>query len=175
MTMNDSWGYQHNDNNYKSPNQIIRIFVDVISKGGNLLLDVGPKADGTIPREQENILMELGRWNKKHQEAVFSTRAGIPKEYFSGPTTLSADSTILYLFLENKPVGPLAIAGIKNKIDRIRVVGNGTKLSWDIKMKQYWSNKPGLLYIDVPEYVLDEQVTVIAVRLNGKIDLWLDE
>jgi alpha-L-fucosidase len=42
-------------------------------------------------------------------------------------------------------------------------------------MKQYWSNKPGLLYIDVPEYVLDEQVTVIAVRLNGKIDLWLDE
>lgn len=174
MTMNDSWGYQQNDNNYKTPNQILRIFADCLSKGGNLLLDIGPKEDGTIPVEQQHILKELGRWTKKHSEAIYGTLAGIPCQYFSGPTTLSNDSTILFLFLENKPVGPIAIKGLKNKINRIRVVGNGTKLKWDIKMKQYWSDSPGILYIDVPENVLDEQLTVIAVQLNGSVELFDD-
>lgn len=175
MTMNDSWGYQHNDRNYKTPNQVIRIFVDVISKGGNLLLDIGPKADGTIPEEQLEILKELGSWTKKHAEAIYETEAGISKAYFSGPSTLSADSTTLFLFLESKPIGPIAIKGLKNKINRIRVVGEGTKLSWDIKMKQYWSEKPGMVYIEIPEKSMDKNVTVIAVQLDGKVDLWIEK
>ena len=59
MTMNDSWGFQHNDKNYKSPQQVIDIFVDCISKGGNLLLDIGPKADGSIPEEQVQMLLAV--------------------------------------------------------------------------------------------------------------------
>ncbi|MDT8393446.1 MAG: alpha-L-fucosidase [Bacteroidales bacterium] len=172
MTMNDSWGYQHNDLNYKTPNQVIRIFVDCISMGGNLLLDIGPKADGTIPEEQVMILQELGRWTAKHAEAIYGTRAGIPKNYFYGPTTLSADSNTLYLFLDHQPTGPVMIKGLKNKVNRIRVVGNGTKLSYDIKMKQYWSQVPGILYIDLPETVFDPHVTVIAILLDGEIELY---
>ena len=171
MTMNDSWGYQHNDKNYKSPNQIIRIFIDCISMGGNLLLDIGPKQDGTIPDEQVNILEKLGNWTNKHDDAIFGTNAGIPKDYYYGPSTLSADSTILYLFVEDIPNGPIAVKGIKNKINRIWVLGNGTKLDWDIKMKQYWSSVPGIIYIDIPEEVLDEEVTVVAVLLDGAIKL----
>jgi len=172
MTMNDSWGFQHNDKNYKTPYQVIRIFVDCISMGGNLLLDIGPKADGTIPEEQVTILKELGRWTNKHQEAIYSTSAGIPPGHFYGPTTLSNDKQILYLFLPHKPNGPIVLKGIKNKINRIWVVGNGTKLSSQILMKQYWSPVPGILYIDVPELVLDEEVTVLAVLLNGPIELY---
>ena len=56
-----------------------------------------------------------------------------------------------------------------------RVVGNGTKLSYDVKMKLYWSAVPGLVYIDVPEKVLDEQVTVIAVLLKGPIELYRED
>jgi len=172
MTMNDSWGFQKNDFNYKTPNQIIRIFVDCIGMGGNLLLDIGPKADGTIPDEQQKILKELGRWTKKHQEAIFGTEAGIPLEHYYGRSTLSKDSTMLYLFLENQPTGPIALKGIKNKIHRVYVVGNGTMLNFDIKGKQYWSEVPGICYIEVPEHTLDSQVTVIAVLLEGKIDLY---
>ncbi|MFC1726641.1 alpha-L-fucosidase [candidate division KSB1 bacterium] len=171
MTMNDSWGFQHNDKNYKSPNQIIRIFVDCISMGGNLLLDIGPEADGTIPPEQVNILKELGRWTKKHSDAVYGTTAGIPFGHFYGPTVLSKDKQLLYLFLDYKPKGPVVIKGLKNQINRIWVLGNGTKLSWEVKMKQYWSAVPGIVYIDVPEQVLDEQVTVLAVLLKGPVDL----
>lgn len=175
MTMNDSWGYQHNDTNYKSPNQVIRILVDCISMGGNLLLDIGPKADGTIPIEQVNILKELGRWTNKHAEAIYETRAGIPAEHFYGPTALNKEGNILYLYVPHKPNGPLMLKGLKNKINRMWVVGNGTKLNWDIKMKQYWSSVPGIVYIDVPEVVLDEQVTVIAVLLDGEVDLYREK
>jgi len=175
MTMNDSWGFQGNDHNYKTPNQVIRIFADCLAMGGNLLLDIGPKADGTIPDEQVAILKELGRWTGKHQEAIYGTRAGIPAEHFYGPTSLNKSGDILYLYLPWKPNGPITLKGIKNKINRIWVVGNGTKLNWDVKMKQYWSDVPGLVYIDVPEKVLDPQVTVIAVLLDGKIDLYREK
>jgi alpha-L-fucosidase len=172
MTMNDSWGYQPNDTNYKTANQIIRIFVDCISKGGNLLLDIGPKPDGTIPEEQMEILKELGRWTKKHAAAIYGTRAGIDCKYFNGYTALSKDKKTLYLYVDNKPNGPLLIKGLKNKVNRIWVVGNGTKLSYKVMGKAYWSDVPGLLYIDLPEEVQDEQVTVIAVLLDGEIDMY---
>ncbi|MCP3932356.1 MAG: alpha-L-fucosidase [Bacteroidetes bacterium] len=172
MTMNDSWGFQRNDLNYKTPYQIIRIFVDVLKNGGNLLLDIGPKADGSIPEEQVHILQELGKWTKKHEEAIYETNAGISPEHFYGPTTLSKNKDVLYLFLNGKPNGPIVLKGLKNKINRIRVVGKGTKLDHQILMKHYWSEIPGIVYIDVPEYVLDEHVTVIAVQLKGELDLY---
>ncbi len=175
MTMNNSWGYQHNDHDYKSHNQIIRIFVDCISMGGNLLLDIGPKPDGTIPEEQVSILKELGRWSNKHKDAIYGTRAGIPKDHFYGPSALSENGEILYLFVPHKPNGPIILKGIKNPINRIWVVGDGTKLSHDLKMKLYWSKVPGIVYIDVPEKVLDKQVTVIAVLLKGPIKLYRED
>src|SRR6202012_255914 len=60
MTINDNWGYQPNDQNWKTPYEIITIFVDAVSNGGNLLLDIGPKEDGTIPEQEVNVLKELG-------------------------------------------------------------------------------------------------------------------
>jgi alpha-L-fucosidase len=175
LTMNNSWGYQPNDQNYKSSNQIIRILVDCISMGGNLLLDIGPKADGSIPEEQVAILKDLGAWTSKHESAIYGTIAGISKKHFNGYTALSKDKTILYLYVDYKPNGPLLIKGLKNKINRAWVVGNGTKLSHQVVGKQYWSATPGLLYVDLPEDVQDKDVTVIAVLLDGPIDLYDDE
>ena len=172
MTMNDNWGYQWNDHNFKTPNQVIRIFVDCISMGGNVLLDIGPKPDGTIPPEEVTVLKELGRWTKKHKEAIYGTQAGIPKDYFYGPSSLSRDSTTLYLFLTSKPVGPLAIKGLNNKINRAWVVGKGTKLKSEIFMKQSWSPVPGIAYITVPAETLDPQVTVVALQLDGPVNLF---
>jgi alpha-L-fucosidase len=137
-----------------------------------MLLSAGPMADGTIPEEQVSILEELGRWTKKHAEAIYGTHAGIPHQYYYGPTALSADHKTLYLFIDGKPNGPVMLKGLKNKINRIWVVGNGTKLNYDIKMKQYWSDKPGIVYINIPGEVLDSQVTVLSILLDGEIDLY---
>ncbi len=175
MTTNNSWGYQHNDNSYKTTNQIIRILIDCISMGGNLLLDVGPKEDGTIPEQQVEILKGLGRWVNKHKEAIYGTVAGIPHGHFYGATALNKEKNILYLYVPHKPNGALVLKGLKNKINRIWVVGEGTKLEHKVVGKMYWSPVPGIVYIDVPEKVLDEEVTVLAVLLDGKIDLYSEK
>ncbi len=172
MTMNDSWGYQHTDSNYKSPYILLRTFVDCLSNGGNLLLDIGPKEDGTIPEEQVAILKEFGRWTKKHKEAVYDTHAGIPAEHFQGYTTLNKAGDILYLYLPYKPNGVVEVKGLVNKVNRVWVVGNGAMLSYKVYNKNYWSDVPGNLYIDVPEQVQDSQITVLAVLLDGPVKLY---
>lgn len=163
MTMNDSWGYQHNDHNYKTPFQMIRIFTECISMGGNLLLDVGPKEDGTIPAEQLEILKEFGRWTSKHEEAIYGTRAGISQDNFFGPSALSKDNKTLYLYLDHTPKKDILVKGLASKIKGIRVVGSEQPLDY--------SEQDGFLSIDVPASVIDPTVTVIAVDLKKPIEL----
>jgi len=171
MTTNDNWGFHH-DNNWKTPYEVITIFVDAVSNGGNLLLDMGPMEDGTIPAEQIHVLKELGAWNKKNGEAIFNTIGGIPQGHFYGPTTMSKDSTTLYLFLDGQISGQVMLKGLDNKIEEITVVGNGTRLKHKIVGKISWSHVPGLVYIDVPSNVLDKYVTVLKLKLNKPIRLY---
>lgn len=172
MTINNNWGYQPSDTNWKTPYEVITIFADAISNGGNMLLDIGPKADGTIPPEQVHVLKELGKWNSKHADAIFHTAAGIPQGHFYGPTTLSKDSTTLYLFLPGKTSGQVMVKGLDNKIEEITVLGNGTKLTHKIVGKISWSPVPGLVYIPVPEQVQDEYMTVLKLKLDKPVKLY---
>jgi len=173
VSINDSWGYQPNDNNYKTPMQVIDLFVDTLSKGGNLLLNISPKADGSIPNAQKNVLNELGGWIKKHQSAVYTTQRGIPYEHFYGPTTLSKDRKTLYLYLRDIPKdGNVVLKGISNKINRAYVVGQGAILNQQTICTVYWNKYPGLTYVEVPKESIDPYYTVIAVLLDGEIELY---
>ncbi|MCW3467486.1 alpha-L-fucosidase [Chitinophaga nivalis] len=172
MTVNDNWGWQPQDTNWKTPFEVISIFVDAVSNGGNLLLDIGPKADGTIPAEQVTVLQELGAWNQRNGEGIFNTIGGIPQGHFYGPTTLSKDSTTLYLFLPGKTSGQVVIKGLDNKITSISTLGTGTPLSHKIVGKISWSPVPGLVYIQVPENVQDKYVTVLKVKLDKPVKLY---
>jgi alpha-L-fucosidase len=163
-TMNDSWGYQPYDKKYKSVNMIIRTLVDCISMGGNLLLDIGPKADGTIPLEQQNILKGLGRWTSKHAEAIYNTKAGLPNGFFNGKTTLSKDEKILYLYLDHQDKSGILLSNIKSEIEQIAVVGYAGKISY----KAMENN--GYL-IQIPETAYDKDITVIKIQLKESIKL----
>ena len=172
MTINNNWGWQPQDTNWKTPYEIITIFADAVANGGNLLLDIGPRADGSIPDEEVHVLKELGAWNKRNGEAIFNTIGGIPQGHFYGPTTLSKDSTTLYLFLAAKTSGPIMVKGLSNKIESITVLGNNTPLLHKIVGKISWSPVPGLVYIDVPEQVQDKYVTVLKVKLDKAVKLY---
>lgn len=172
MTTNDNWGYRQSDTNWKTPFEIITIFADVVSNGGNMLLDISPKPDGTIPAEQVNILQELGAWNKKHAEAIFNTIPGMQQGHFYGPSTLSKDSTTLYLFLPAGSTGNVMVKGLKNKTTRVTVLGSGEELRSKIVGKISWSQVPGLVFIDVPEKFKDKYMTVLKLTLDKPIDLY---
>ncbi len=172
MTINDSWGYQKNDKNYKTPYEIITIFADAISMGGNLLLDITPMQDGSIPKIQIETLKEIGNWTNKHQEAIFGTLGGMPQGHFYGPSTISKASTGLYLFIPAKTLGSIVVKGLDNSIKSITVVGNSTKLNHKIVGKISWSHVPGLVYIDIPENVQDKYMSVIKLELDKPLKLY---
>lgn len=161
-TMNDSWGYQPFDKKYKSPNMIIRTLVDCISMGGNLLLDIGPKADGSIPEEQLNILKQLGRWTNKHAAAIYGTRAGIPVENYQGKSALSKDGKTLYLYVyEQKP--QLQLKGLLNSaVEKVAVVG-------DAASQVAFTAVGETIQLDLTKVNFDQDVTVLAVQFKDKI------
>ncbi|MCA0428006.1 MAG: alpha-L-fucosidase [Bacteroidetes bacterium] len=181
LTSNDNWGWRPNDTLMKSTNQIIRVFAECISMGGNLLLDIGPKQDGTITPEQTQLLKELGRWTRKHQEAIFGSREGLPYGHFHGPSTLSKDSTTLYLFLTdikkvkegNTQTGiNLMLKGIRNKVVSAQVIGDNNQIPVTVMGKIDWSSVPGTLFLEIDPIQLDEEVTVVKVQLDGPIRLY---
>lgn len=176
MTINDSWGFQHSDVNFKTPYEVITIFADVISNGGNLLLDFGPREDGTIPDESVLVLKELGKWNKKYQEAIFGTLGGLSAGHFYGPSTISKDSTCIYLFLAGNPQNQITLRGLTSEIESISVLDSGNALNWKIIGKISWSQVPGLVYIDAPTKIdLDKYMTVIKIKLKSSLKLYKGE
>ncbi|MFN3874729.1 MAG: alpha-L-fucosidase, partial [Flavobacteriales bacterium] len=175
MTLGEQWGWQPQDTNYKRTGDLIHILADVIGHGGNLLLGIGPKEDGTFTAGQVARLEELGRWTSKHAEAIYGTRAGLPNGHFFGPSTLSADSTMLYLFLANGMRGSVEIKGLDNRILAAEAVGKGAALTHRVVGKIGWSKVPGLVFIDVPESLCDEWMTVVKVKLEGRLRLYRGE
>lgn len=173
MTMNDNWGYYPSDTNYKPNAQIIRTFVEVIASGGNLLLNIGMKPDGTIPKEQEERLKVLGNWIRKHNSAVFTTEAGLPYGHFYGPTLLSKDKTELYLCVFDIPKDYILLKGIQNSVKSIQVVGTNETLNFVRNGGASWNNIPGILRITPPSSKsIDTYVTIIKITLNKQIKLY---
>ena len=173
MTMNDNWGYFPSDTNYKPVSQIIRTFVEVISNGGNLLLNIGPKPDGSIAHEQRERLESLGAWIEKHKPAVFETTAGLPYGHFYGPTLLSKDCKKIYLCLFEDPKNYIQLKGIQNKVKGIKVLGTNEELSSERNGGAAWKNIPGILRISIPKKEnIDKYVTVIQVDLEDELVLY---
>ena len=172
MTINNSWGYQPKDTAWKTPFEIITLFADVVSNCGNLLLDIGPKADGTIPEQDVHVLKELGKWNQKNGEAIFGTLPGLPQGHFYGPTTMSKDSSTIYLFLPGGSVGNVMIKGLDNKVQDVQVVGTNYHVAHKVVGKISWSPVPGLVFINVPEKYKDPYMTVLKVKLDKKLKLY---
>lgn len=171
-TINSSWGYQHRDNNYKSLKQILRMFVDCISMGGNMLLDIGPMEDGTIPQRQVDTLLGLGKWIEEHKEAVYGTEEGIMQRYWAGGSTLSKDKKTLYLFVHDTPQESVCLKGLSTKIKRASVLHSGKELTHEIQGGVPWFNIPGTTWIHITPEEAHEHITVIKVELEDEIDMY---
>jgi alpha-L-fucosidase len=130
MTMNDHWGYNKNDANWKSSQELIRMLIDIASKGGNFLLNVGPTAEGLIPEPSVERLRDIGAWLKVNGEAIYGTQAGPFKHPPAwGRCTqrlLDGGSTRLYLHVfDIPPEGKLLLGGLLNQPKRAYLLARG--------------------------------------------------
>jgi alpha-L-fucosidase len=117
MTMNDTWGFKSYDQNWKSAEMLIRNLVDIASKGGNYLLNVGPTSEGLIPGPSVERLKAVGQWMKVNGDAIYTTSASPFKRLPWGrcTTRLGKDGTTLFLHVFNWPAdGKLVVPGLKN-------------------------------------------------------------
>lgn len=171
VTMNDSWGYVKKDENHKSVAQCVRMLAECAGMGGNLLLDIGPKSDGSITEVQTETLLKLGNWLKKHGEAIYGTKAGLPPGLFYGPTTLSQDGKKLFLITFDHPVNGLAVKGLLTKVASARIVGGGEIIHKSIGGAP-WAKLPGILYLDVPKEQLDSEATVICLEFDEPLEVY---
>ncbi len=159
MTINDTWGYNRNDRNYKSAGELIRTLVEVASKGGTLLLNVGPTPEGTIQPEFEERLLAVGSWLRSNGEAIYGTTYGPWQDLTFGKTT-AKDNTI-YLHVFEWPQGELRISGVTQRIAGVTLLSEGRAL----KFNQSGSN----LTIVFPSQVPDPNVSVLAIDTNPEL------
>jgi len=129
MTMNDHWGYNSHDKNWKSPTQLIRNIVDIASKGGNYLLNIGPRSDGTFPPEAVERLKAIGKWMKVNSESIYGTKASVFDNLTWGRSTTKREGakTVLYLQVFDWPKnGKLVVPGIGNTPVYARMMGKAS-------------------------------------------------
>ena len=172
IPINTSWGYRESDNNYKTSRQIIRMFCDCLTLGGNMLLDVGPKEDGTIDPRQEKVLLDLGKFIHDNEEAVYETGKGLKYDFYLGGSTTSEDKKTVYLFVYDKPIESVCVKGIKTPIKKLSVLHSGKELECSYTGSIPWSNIPGTTWIDIKDEDLHEWVTVIKVELEDELELY---
>lgn len=161
MTMNDTWGFRSDDHNWKSPETLIRNIIDIASKGGNYLLNIGPTADGQIPAPSVERLSAIGTWMQKNGESIYGTQASPFAETPWGRCTqkkLADGKTRIYLHIFNWPSdGKLSVPNLPGKVLSAKLLADGKS----VKVTE--SN--GTATLSLPSTPPDKIATVVALDL----------
>jgi alpha-L-fucosidase len=153
MTINNTWAYNTHDHNYKSAESLIRSLVEVASRGGNFLLNVGPQPDGVIQAEFQDRLRAVGNWLSVNGDSIYGTTYGPLQGVPSIRTTAKNQRIFVHVF--EWPSAPLEINGLQTKVLSAYLLANGQPL----KIRQ----SEGNLQIDLPTQKPDEKVSVIGL------------
>ncbi|MBC8876995.1 MAG: alpha-L-fucosidase [Planctomycetes bacterium] len=166
MTMNRTWGYKSFDNDWKSSETLIRNIIDIASKGGNYLLNVGPTAEGLIPGPSVERLGEIGRWMKANGESVYATEASPFKRLVWGRCTTKAceDGATLYLHVFDWPAdGQLLVPGLRNKPEQAYLLADDAKKALAVQ-----ASDQGVV-VAVPAEAPDPICTVVVLKVKGPL------
>lgn len=165
-TMNRSWGYSQEDNQWKSAETLVRNLCDIASKGGNYLLNVGPTSEGLIPQPSLERLAAVGEWMKVNGEAIYGTSGGPFKSLPWGRCTMkvSGSKTLLYLHVFNWPAdGVLVVPGLSNTVKSARLLADGKRLEFATTAKG--------LEIKLPPTAPDKISSTVVLKIKGSPEL----
>lgn len=163
MTMNTTWGYSAHDPAWKTSRELIRNLVDIASKGGNYLLNIGPTGDGSVPVQSVDALKEIGAWLKVNSKAIYDTTASpFAKQLSWGRCTRKGDKLYLHIFdwpADGKLFLPLLNENVK------------AKLLATPRAKINMLNGPDGLVLQLPPEAPDKSASVLELRVRGELTL----
>jgi len=158
MTLNDSWGYHRADDGWKTPKQVVRNLITCARDGGNYLLNIGPKADGSIPAETVKIFSEVGDWLGKNGEAIYGADKCQLTRSRNGSFTRKGNT--LYFHIHYYPGDSAAFAGLMTKAKSAHLLASGKKV--DFVQDEY-----SIKFTGLPSIAPDRPVTTIAIECES--------
>ncbi len=159
MTMNTTWGYSDHDHAWKSDETLIRNLIDIASKGGNYLLNIGPKGDGSVPPESIQSMQAIGAWMKVNGEAIYGTTASPFAKLDWGRCTRKG--TTLYLHIFNWPGDGTLLVPLRNQANSARLLANPSD-------PLAASESSDGVRIRLPARAPDAIASVVAVQIAGE-------
>lgn len=170
QTMNGSWGYYRDNNNWKSPEMLTHLLIDTVSKGGNLLLNVGPTARGELDTQSTITLMEIGDWMRRHGPAIYGATASD----FTPPADCryTQKGTRLYLHILSWPLAHIYVDGLAGKVAFARFLHDGSEVGFKdanpdaIAQNTDMPEEAGDLILNIPFIKPDVIVPVIELTLR---------
>jgi alpha-L-fucosidase len=158
MTLNDNWGWHAGDHQWKNATAVVKMLTETAKDGGNLLLNIGPKPDGTIPEESAVILRQAGAWLGRHRESITnSDRCPFTWNNWGRVTT---QGNRIYLHIWNRPGSELCWAELKNKVLSASWLHDGTPIAFEQKGER-------LFLRGLPLPLPDPLVSTIRLEVEG--------
>ena len=159
MTINDSWAFLEGDNNWKSTKQLVQNLVECARDGGNYLLDIGPRADGSVPEAGVSRLRAMGKWLEKNGDAVYATQKCRFPHGNIGAYTRRGNTlyTIIYFW----PGDTMTVGGVKFKVKSARFLASGVVVNFAQRGSQ-------LIFSGLPAKAPDHPVTVIVAECDSE-------
>jgi alpha-L-fucosidase len=157
-TINDTWGFKTHDHNWKSGKQLIRNLVDIVSKGGNYLLNIGPDAEGAIPAPSVEALTAMGEWMDNNSDSIYGTRPG-PLQGLDWCRTTQKDNTVYLQVFQWNNTGQFELSEMK--VQSIQWLDSSIDAPID------YSHENGQTIINTTTVMPDENVTVISIELES--------
>jgi len=162
MTINTTWGYSEHDHAWKSAQTLIRNLVDIASKGGNYLLNIGPKGDGSVPQESIDAMRAIGVWMQKNGESIYGTQASPFEKLEWGRCTrktLANNITRLYLHVFDRPADARLVLPLVNRPLKAFLLDGGSSLKAEAA--------GNAVVVPLPAALPDADVTVVALEIEG--------
>ena len=151
-TMNNSWGFNIKDDNYKPVNTLIHYLVNAAGRNANFLLNVGPQPNGIIQEEFRDTLKQIGKWMNKFGESIYGTRGNIMPPQDWGVVTSKENKIFVHILKDS--IQPVVITGIKNKIKSCRLMGSGEQVKYDQNKNKVTIRLDGIALVE-PDTIIE--------------------